>query len=277
MARNFFAAYALFKERMRGAMRLPVLRPVRYLFFFAILMALLSVVHVEEALGAGHDHADEMSGHMTMTTLRPQQPGDETKAGAIVLAARKAADQYTDYRKALADGFTIFMPNVPQKVYHFTNNRAAAANTFHFDASRPTSLLYEKVPGVPMGEAGAYKLLGVMYTAPYRSSEEELNQRIPLSIAQWHVHTNLCLPIGGDRADLLSANAKFGLRGSITTADACRAAGGRFLPHVFGWMVHVYPYERDPKKMWAAGMDDDHEMQHDAMPMGAMSMDGMKM
>ena len=190
----------------------------------------------------------------------------------------RLVDQYTDYRKALADGFTIFMPKMPQKVYHFTNNADAAQATFRFDASKPTSLLYEKVPGVATGEVGAYKLVGVMYTAPYRSSEEELNRRIPLSIARWHVHTNLCVPVGGDKTDWLSPDAKFGLRGSITTAEACQAAGGRFIPHLFGWMVHVYPYEKDPAKAWSAGMDDDHGMQHDAIPMGAMPMgDGMKM
>jgi hypothetical protein len=30
-------------------------------------------------------------------------------------------------------------------------------------------------------------------------------------------------------------------------------------------MVHVYPYETDPAKIWASGMDDERGMQHDAM------------
>ena len=259
-------------------MRSPIFKSSRYVFAVVSLVVLFSLLRVERARGAGHEHSDEMGGHMTMTALRPVQPGDKARADAIVAAARKAADNYTDYRKALSDGFTIFMPKMPQKVYHFTNNADAAVATIRFDASRPTSLLYEQVPGVAMGEAGAYKLVGVMYTAPYRSSEEELDRRIPLSIAQWHVHTNLCVPVGGDRSDWLSLDAKFGLRGSITTAEACQAAGGRFIPHLFGWMVHVYPYEKDPAKVWSTGMDDDHGMQHDAIPMGAMPMGtGMKM
>ena len=135
-----------------------------------------------------------------------------------------------------------------------------------FDPSRPTSLLYEKVPARPGGQPG-YKLVGVMYTAPYEVSEQELDRRVPLSIARWHLHTNLCVPPHPsiDDEDLVGENARFGLRGSIMTVAACRAAGGRFIPHVFGWMVHVYPYEKDPKKIWAAGMDDEHGMQHDAM------------
>jgi len=45
-----------------------------------------------------------------------------------------------------------------------------------------------------------------------------------------------------------------------------------FVPRIFGWMVHVYPYETDPAKIWAAGMDDKHGMQHDTMPMSNMPM-----
>ena len=28
------------------------------------------------------------------------------------------------------------------------------------------------------------------------------------------------------------------------------ASGGIFHPVIFGWMVHVYPFERDPAKTW---------------------------
>lgn len=213
---------------------------------------------------------DDMAGHMTMTKLRPAQPGDQERADAIAVAARKFAERYVDYKKALAEGYTIFAPEVPQHVYHFTLDAAAIANEFKFDPNRPTSLLYEKTANKDADGKPGYKLVGVMYTAPYRSSEEALDERVPLSVAQWHLHTNLCLPPRGEQVDVTAADAKFGLRGAITTAEACRAAGGRFMPHLFGWMVHVYPFETDKAKVWAAGMDDDHGMQHDAMP-------GMKM
>ncbi|MGB8583682.1 MAG: hypothetical protein WCD47_22885 [Candidatus Sulfotelmatobacter sp.] len=42
----------------------------------------------------------------------------------------------------------------------------------------PTSLLYEK-------HGDDYKLIGVMYTAPKRFGEDQLDQRVPLSVAQW--------------------------------------------------------------------------------------------
>jgi hypothetical protein len=44
---------------------------------------------------------------------------------------------------------------------------------------------------------------------------------------------------------------RFGLRGSISTQEACDAAGGRFRPVIFGWMVHVYPFEDSLDKMFA--------------------------
>ena len=33
--------------------------------------------------------------------------------------------------------------------------------------------------------------------------------------------------------------------------DACEAAGGRFFPQAFGWMVHVYPYEQKAEDIWS--------------------------
>jgi len=45
--------------------------------------------------------------------------------------------------------------------------------------------------------------------------------------------------------------SEFGLRGSIATQEACDAAGGTFHPIIFGWMVHVYPYEGSMGKIFA--------------------------
>jgi len=234
----------------------------------SLVCALLcGIVLVDARPVHGADGGDAMAGHMDMTALRPLQPGDKERAAAIVVAARKFAEQYTDYHKALEDGYAIFLPEIKQNVYHFTNDGHAFRNTMNFDPSRPTSLLYERVPAKGGGKSG-YKLVGVMYTAPYEVSEDELNRRVPLSIARWHLHTNLCLPpdADGHDEDIVGTNPKYGLLGSIKTGRECLAAGGRFMPHVFGWMVHVYPFEKDPAKIWAAGMDDEHGMQHESMP-----------
>jgi hypothetical protein len=206
-----------------------------------------------------------MSDHMYMTTLRSPATGDQEKAAALVAAAKAAMAPYQDYRRALADGFKIFLPNVPQPQYHFTNYKYGLAATWRFDPLKPTSLLYKKT-------ADGYTLLGAMYTARVNATEEEINERVPLSIARWHQHINFCRAPLGQWAAYLGPDAKFGLQGSITTKDACTAAGGRFYPHVLGWMVHVYPYESDPKNIWSTNDDDQgHDnMDHSTMP-------GMKM
>lgn len=189
----------------------------------------------------GHEH---MGAHMHMTELRKLQPGDAAKAQQVVDEARPALEHYRDYKVALSDGYRIFLPNVPQKMYHFTNYQYALGEAFRFDPTKPTSLLYEK-------HGNDYKLIGAMYTAPVAFSEKTLNERIPLSVAQWHQHVNMCRSPKGRGMEMLGKNPKFGLNGSITTREECEAAGGTFMPHVFGWMVHMYPWEKTPDAIWS--------------------------
>jgi hypothetical protein len=198
----------------------------------------------DHAMEAMESHHMDMGPHMRMTALRPLRPGDQDRADQIVTEARKAIAKYQDYRVALDDGYHIFLPNVPQKMYHFTSRRYAIEAVFRFNPDHPTSLLYEK-------QAEGYKLVGLMYTAPRRMSEDKLDKRIPLSIAQWHQHVNLCLPPKDRRQEMLEPHPQFGLRGSIATKHACDAAGGRFIPHVFGWMVHMYPYQHSQEAIWS--------------------------
>ena len=177
----------------------------------------------------------DMSIHMTMTPRRPPAPGDSARAAQIVATLRGAIARYRDVNVALADGYTPFLPNVRQDVYHFTKRGNGIKAAFAFDAARPTSLLYKKT-------AAGYVLVGEMYTAPYRSSLDQLDARVPLSIYPWHLHTNLCIPPRGAPGTWRAGKdgkPLFGPKGTITTEAACDAAGGTFLPHLFGWMVHV--------------------------------------
>jgi len=186
----------------------------------------------------------DMGPHMKMTTLRDLKPGDQEKADQVVEAARMVAEKYRDYKVALADGYKIFLPNLPQKQYHFTNYWYGFEASQRFNPSHPTSLLYEK-------EQDGYQLIGVMYTAPKTFTWAELDQRIPLSIAQWHAHVNLCVPPADKKREMWGPNPQFGLQGSIATKEACDAAGGKFVPQIFGWMVHVYPSEQKPEDIWS--------------------------
>jgi hypothetical protein len=196
-------------------------------------------------------HHMDMGPHMKMTDIRPLKPGDEERAEKVVEAARRVAEKYKDYHAALNDGFQIFLPDVPQKTYHFTNYGYGWEASFGFNPEHPTSLLYER-------HGDDYKLVGVMYTAPKRFTEDDLDQRIPLSVAQWHEHVNFCAPPAGLKLEPLSANPKFGFRGSISTKEECEANGGTFKPLVFNWMVHVYPLEKTEAEIWAVDRDHDH-------------------
>ena len=195
------------------------------------------------AMHSMEGHMD-MGPHMKMTALRPAKPGDAERAQQIVEAARKASTKYIDFHTALADGYKIFHPEIPQKMYHFTNYQYAFEAAFGFNPEHPTSLLYEK-----HGED--YKLIGVMYTAPKRLGEDQLDERVPLSIAQWHEHVNFCTAPAGRKSEYLMPHPQFGLKGSIFTQEACDASGGTFHPVIFNWMVHVYPFEKDQASIWS--------------------------
>ena len=175
-----------------------------------------------------------MALHMAWSETRPATDADRTRAAEIVKTLRTVLARYKDYHVAEADGFKPFHPEIPQNIYHFTRWQNGLKAALVFDPAEPTSLLYKKTAG------GGYELVGAMYTAPRGASEAKLDERVPLSVARWHRHVNLCLPPKGKG---LGADwTKFGPTGSIATKAACDAAGGRFYPQVFGWMVHVYPW-----------------------------------
>jgi hypothetical protein len=227
----------------------------------AVLLAMSASMMAQADTGMA-----SMAGHMVMTDSRPAGANDATRARVVVDRARAAMEPYKDYRKALANGYQIFLPNVPQPQYHFTKYEYGLEAREHFDPDKPTSLLYKKLSD------GDYQLVGAMYTDRVDASVDELNERIPLSVARWHQHVNFCKAPADRKSEYFGPEAKYGLRGSITTKTACEAAGGEFHPHIFGWMVHVYPYESDPAKIWSTSDDDEgHDnMDHSAMP-------GMKM
>jgi hypothetical protein len=180
--------------------------------------------------------------HLKVTAPRAPTVADIERANEIRARARQALSKYEDYRVATQDGYHIVFPKLRQKRYHFSNPTNGKDSIQSFDPSRPTSLLYEN-------QNGNYKLLGVMYTAPRGASEAELDRRFPISVAPWHLHTNVCVASAfqGRRQRFVQAG-RFGARGSISTEKECAAAGGAFKPVVFGWMTHVDLYESYEKE-----------------------------
>ncbi len=197
---------------------------------------------INEAIPPQHDYDDA---HMRMTKLRAPQPEDNARAEKIAKQARRTIEKYKDYKVALRDGFEILLPEVPQSMYHFNKPVNYIEAESRFNPEKPTSLLYEKA-------SDGYRLIGVMYTAPAGMPEDQLDERVPLSVTQWHEHVNICLPKGSDAfKGLIGQGDKFGLEGSITTKEECGKAGGQFLPRLLGWMVHLYPYEKTSEAMWS--------------------------
>jgi len=218
----------------------------------AVVLALTiaTVPAAAQAAAAQHDMAmmeatDVAGKHLTVTPHWPTQPGDSARADSIVHVAEAALAHYANVEVAEQDGFRMFAPQVKrQKVYHYTRRMNALKSRWTFDVTAPTSLLYEPQPD------GSLKLIGAMYTAAPTFTLEQLDARIPLSIAQWHQHTSICLPPGADvDTGLTTRDPRFGPRGSISTEAACRAAGGTFKERMAGWMVHVNMFEA-PDQVW---------------------------
>jgi len=193
-----------------------------------------------------------MAGHMTITAPHPIKPGDEEKARAVVAQVKASIERYKDYRNALADGYVIANPKVHERQFHFNNQANVLEAERRFDPTRPSSLLYFQTP------KQRYKLEGVMFTANPHVTEDELNDRIPLSIARWHEHTNFCAAPADRTKEYLGQHPKFGMFGSINTQEACKAEGGTFYPHVFTWMIHVFTYEGNLKDVFSMNDDIPH-------------------
>ena len=168
----------------------------------------MSAADSEASVHSMESHHMDMGPHMKMTALRDPKPGDAERAQKVLEAARVVMMRYRDYHSALDEGFQIFLPNVPQPMYHFTNYKYGREAAFSFNPDHPTSLLYEK-------HGDSYTLVGVMYTAPRRFDEDDLDQRIPLSYGQWYEHVNFCRAPMGRWSEALPPNPKFGFNGSI--------------------------------------------------------------
>lgn len=193
-----------------------------------------------------------MANHMCITPLRPKQAGDEERAKALVAQVKAAIAKYQDYKKAIADGYIEANPGVVQPQYHFISTANTRLADTQFDPTRPSALLYYQTP------TQHFRLEGAMFTDSTSATEDELNQRIPLSVARWHEHTNFCAAPANKVKEYHDAHPKFGMFGSIHTAEACKAEGGTFMPLIFSWMIHVFPYEENLKEQFSLNDDTAH-------------------
>ena len=197
-----------------------------------------------------------MAKHMAYSSLRPLTAADSIRSAQVISELRQAIARYQDVRVAEADGFKMFAPQLKnQPQYHFTKSMNAIRNQWGFDPARPTSLLYKK------DAQGQFHLTGAMYTASKRTSEEDLDARVPLSVGRWHRHVNWCIPSRREKerwSETQNGRPIFGPLG-VATKEECDAAGGRSISQAFGWMLHANVFAgNDLQSIW----HDDH-MQHD--------------
>lgn len=193
----------------------------------------------------------DTSVHMRMGPTRPATAADSARAAAAVVRARAALSQYTDVKVAERDGYYRNMPWMEeQPIYHYNNLHNV--NSGGFDITKPVSLLYQK------DDRGQLKLVGAMYGASGGATPDELDALLPIGMAHWHEHVNLCYPRGdvlGNTSPQVDGRLAFLLElyFSATTEAQCEHLRGSFVPlDGGGWMTHVYMFadSDDPKVIW---------------------------
>lgn len=182
---------------------------------------------------AARGGADPMSGdpQMLMTRSRPGRPGDAARAERIEQQVRRGIARYRDVDDAVAAGYRSFPAEPPPsvRIVHYMHHDRSQRELERIDPSRPGSLLYERT------EDGGLRLIGAMLAAPVTAPLEELNRRVPLSVTQWHLHQNLCVPRPiWDKQKwgrtLPGPRPVFGPGSPITTDAACEAVAGDCCP-----------------------------------------------
>lgn len=197
--------------------------------------------HHVRASGMGLDAFGHTKMAEEWATLAPERRAHVER---LLAALRASLPRYREVAAAIADGYEPAGEAVPiGALKHFVNLANVRVNWQHLDPERPMALLYRR-------RKSGYDLAGVMFTAPIATSMDELDQRVPLSLGHWHSHRNVCQPRPGHAPLSKTQERAFGFSGSINTEAACRAAGGVFFDNVFGWMVHVYPFETDLAKQF---------------------------
>jgi hypothetical protein len=179
--------------------------------------------------------------HIKFTALRPHTAECLKRGQELIDTLKKSIEKYRhDSTAAVAAGYAGYYTDRDLPIYHFASKWRAAKELIRFDPGQPTALLYKKT-------AGHYELIGAMYYAPGRYSEDQLDNRIPLCLVRWHRQVNICLPPSGAE---VSDDPRFGSNGTIVTELACREAGGRWYPEIHGWMAEVYPFEQASNRIW---------------------------
>ncbi|MGH7863940.1 MAG: hypothetical protein ACREQB_03050, partial [Candidatus Binataceae bacterium] len=117
----------------------------------AALVAMLAIVsrrsgeapRYEVERHVGHHSHSVIAREVIMTKLRAPMEGDRERARKIIAEVRERIMPFADYHDALEQGFTIYLPKLPQSENHFFGMIPPAV---HFQAGRHplalTALMY---------------------------------------------------------------------------------------------------------------------------------------
>jgi hypothetical protein len=194
----------------------------------SVLSALAALLLVSSSASlAAQDMATMEPGHhhMSFTPRRDGSAADTAKALAVVHALRSAIAQYPTLATAESAGFRSRLPEAMQqrrRLLH-VGRPGRRLGTGGFDPAAPQALLYRR------DASGEFVLAGAMFVAPEGATENELDARIPLSVARWHRHLDVCR---GPKGEMKPRYRR------ATTASACGGLGGRFRSES-RYMVHV--------------------------------------
>ena len=212
-------------------------------------MGVMDTTDRHATMAAEHQMADPRADdpHMKLSAARPLTAADSARGAALVAQIRAALVVYRDVQAARADGYRQFLPGVAQPVYHFTSRFNAVREMW-----RPS--FWRFFGG--MARAGGAKPTKIEGADTFANGEQLDVPGRPRVVATpgWHEHVNWCVPPPGARerwTETKAGGPVFGPKSPIATPDACAAAGGRFLPRIFGWMVHVTVFgSDDPRVIW---------------------------
>jgi hypothetical protein len=218
----------------------------------------LQIINAPQLAPAINGLLSDTTSHMRMAGRRLATPADSARAAGIVKTSRAALSRYADVAVAEQEGYVKFLPWLEeQDIYHYNNIQNVFTSISAFDPTKPSSLLYRR-------ENGKLILVGAMYTALPGSTPDDLDARLPLGVAHWHEHVNFCGPRAQAVRDAKQIDgAEVAKWLTITTREDCNAAGGQFVPRLFGWMAHVYMFGGDdPLTIWGGEHADHMHMHH---------------
>jgi len=162
--------------------------------------------------------------HMAYTAPRPGTAADTARALDVVHRLRTATARYSTVASAESAGYELQAHGGMQQrhLMHLSRPGALAAPAA-LDPATPQALLYRR------DATGQFRLAGAMFVAPKGATEHELDAMVPLSVAHWHRHVDVCRGPKGE------ANPRYH---HFESPAACEKAGGRWRP-ASRYMLHV--------------------------------------